>query len=86
MLQVPLIQGALAQIECVTSEIFMSGDHAIVVGQVEGASTHTPDERPDRAVRRPLVGGDASFPVGLWIVIAKVSSGAHAEGGRSRNP
>ena len=39
VLQVPLIQGALAQIECLTSEIFMSGDHAIVVGQVEGAST-----------------------------------------------
>jgi flavin reductase (DIM6/NTAB) family NADH-FMN oxidoreductase RutF len=41
VLQVPLIPGALAQIECRTSEIFMSGDHAIVVGQVEGASTRT---------------------------------------------
>ncbi len=38
-LGVPLIPGALAQIECVTSQIFMSGDHAIVVGLVEGAST-----------------------------------------------
>ena len=38
-LQVPLIPGALAQIECLKSEVFMSGDHAIVVGLVEGART-----------------------------------------------
>ena len=38
-LQVPLVPGALAQIECLTHEIFMSGDHAIVVGMVEGAQT-----------------------------------------------
>jgi flavin reductase (DIM6/NTAB) family NADH-FMN oxidoreductase RutF len=38
-LQVPLIPDALAQIECLTHEIFMSGDHAIVVGMVEGART-----------------------------------------------
>lgn len=36
---VPLIPGALAQIECVTNEVFMSGDHAIVVGLVEAART-----------------------------------------------
>src|SRR4051794_22491437 len=35
-LQVPLVPGALARIECLTHEIFMSGDHAIVVGMVEG--------------------------------------------------
>ena len=39
VVQVPLIPGALAQIECLTSEVFMSGDHAIVVGQVEAART-----------------------------------------------
>jgi flavin reductase (DIM6/NTAB) family NADH-FMN oxidoreductase RutF len=38
-LQVPLIPGALAQIECLRHEIFMSGDHAIIVGVVEGAQT-----------------------------------------------
>jgi flavin reductase (DIM6/NTAB) family NADH-FMN oxidoreductase RutF len=38
-LQVPLIPGALAQIECLTHEVFISGDHAIVVGMVEGVDT-----------------------------------------------
>ncbi len=38
-LGVPLIPEALAQIECLTNQIFMSGDHAIVVGLVEGART-----------------------------------------------
>ncbi|MBS0389407.1 MAG: flavin reductase family protein, partial [Proteobacteria bacterium] len=37
--RVPLIPAALAQIECVTHEVFMSGDHAIVVGLVEAART-----------------------------------------------
>jgi flavin reductase ActVB len=37
--RVPLIPAALAQIECVTNEVFMSGDHAIVVGLVEAART-----------------------------------------------
>lgn len=37
--RVPLIPSALAQIECVTHEVFMSGDHAIVVGLVEAART-----------------------------------------------
>jgi len=36
-LAVPLIAGSLAQIECATSQIFISGDHAIVVGLVEAA-------------------------------------------------
>ena len=40
-LQVPLIPGALAQIECLTHELFISGDHAIVVGMVEGAHTRS---------------------------------------------
>ncbi len=39
MLQVPVIAGALAQIECLTHQLFVSGDHAIVVGMVEGAQT-----------------------------------------------
>src|SRR5688572_20795693 len=39
VLGVPLISGSLAQIECITSQIFISGDHAIVVGMVEAAST-----------------------------------------------
>ncbi len=38
-LQSPLIRGALAQIECLTHELFISGDHAIVVGMVEGVRT-----------------------------------------------
>jgi flavin reductase ActVB len=38
-LPVPLIAGSLAQIECSTSQIFVSGDHAIVVGLVEAART-----------------------------------------------
>jgi flavin reductase (DIM6/NTAB) family NADH-FMN oxidoreductase RutF len=38
-LAVPLIAGSLARIECVTSQIFISGDHAIVVGLVESAHT-----------------------------------------------
>jgi flavin reductase (DIM6/NTAB) family NADH-FMN oxidoreductase RutF len=38
-LQVPLIPGSLAQIECETREIIVSGDHAIIVGLVQSAST-----------------------------------------------
>jgi flavin reductase ActVB len=38
-LAVPLIADSLAQIECSTSQIFISGDHAIVVGLVEAART-----------------------------------------------
>jgi flavin reductase ActVB len=38
-LAVPLIADSLAQIECATSQIFISGDHAIVVGLVEAART-----------------------------------------------
>lgn len=40
VVRVPLIPAALAQIECVTHEVFMSGDHAIVVGLVEAARTN----------------------------------------------
>jgi flavin reductase (DIM6/NTAB) family NADH-FMN oxidoreductase RutF len=42
-LPVPLIADALAQIECRTSQIFISGDHAIVVGLVEAARTREGD-------------------------------------------
>jgi flavin reductase (DIM6/NTAB) family NADH-FMN oxidoreductase RutF len=38
-LQVPLIADSLAQVECLTNQIFISGDHAIVVGLVEAART-----------------------------------------------
>jgi len=38
-LHVPLIPDSLAHIECLTSQIFVSGDHAIVVGLVEAAQT-----------------------------------------------
>lgn len=37
VLKVPLIPGSIMQIECVTTEIFKSGDHVIVVGMVESA-------------------------------------------------
>jgi flavin reductase (DIM6/NTAB) family NADH-FMN oxidoreductase RutF len=36
-LSVPLIPDALGHVECATSQILLSGDHAIVVGLVEGA-------------------------------------------------
>jgi flavin reductase (DIM6/NTAB) family NADH-FMN oxidoreductase RutF len=39
ILHCPLIPGALAHIECATSQILLSGDHAIVVGLVEAALT-----------------------------------------------
>lgn len=35
VLPVPLIADSLAHIECSTSQIFISGDHAIIVGLVE---------------------------------------------------
>ena len=37
VLHVPLIAEALAQIECLTAQILLSGDHAIIVGLVEAA-------------------------------------------------
>jgi len=43
VLHVPLIPDALAHIECLTSQILLSGDHAIVVGLVEGAQICTGD-------------------------------------------
>ena len=43
VLGVPLVAGSLAQIECSTSQIFISGDHAIVVGRVDAASTRDGD-------------------------------------------
>jgi len=39
-LPVPLIPDALAHVECLTNQIFISGDHAIVVGLVEEARTY----------------------------------------------
>jgi flavin reductase (DIM6/NTAB) family NADH-FMN oxidoreductase RutF len=41
---VPLIRGALAQIECRRAEVFQGGDHAIVCGVVEW--TNTREDRP----------------------------------------
>ena len=38
-LHVPLIPEALAHVECLTNQIFISGDHAIVVGLVEAVRT-----------------------------------------------
>lgn len=61
VLPVPLIAGSLAQIECSTSQIFISGDHAIVVGLVE--AVRTCDAQPLLYFRRsfggfsPLQGG-----------------------------
>jgi flavin reductase (DIM6/NTAB) family NADH-FMN oxidoreductase RutF len=40
-LKVPLIEGSLAEIECLTSQVFVSGDHAIIVGLVEAARTRS---------------------------------------------
>jgi flavin reductase (DIM6/NTAB) family NADH-FMN oxidoreductase RutF len=51
-LHCPLIPDALAHIECLTSQILMSGDHAIVVGLVEGAVIREGD---------PLLYYDARF-------------------------
>lgn len=41
VLHVPLIPQALAHVECLTSQILLSGDHAIVVGLVEGAQIYS---------------------------------------------
>jgi flavin reductase (DIM6/NTAB) family NADH-FMN oxidoreductase RutF len=40
ILNCPLIPDALAHIECLTNQILLSGDHAIVVGLVEAAVTY----------------------------------------------
>ena len=45
-LYIVLIPDALAHIECLTSQILMSGDHAIVVGLVEGAVIREGDPLP----------------------------------------
>jgi flavin reductase ActVB len=39
-LKVPLIPDSLAQIECLTNQIILSGDHAIIVGIVEASRAH----------------------------------------------
>ena len=39
LLGVPLIPDALSQIECLTNQVVLSGDHAIVIGMVESART-----------------------------------------------
>jgi flavin reductase (DIM6/NTAB) family NADH-FMN oxidoreductase RutF len=36
-LKVPLIPDSLAEVECLTSQVFVSGDHAIIAGVVEAA-------------------------------------------------
>jgi flavin reductase (DIM6/NTAB) family NADH-FMN oxidoreductase RutF len=41
VLHVPLIPNSLAHVECLTSQILLSGDHAIVVGVVEGAQIYS---------------------------------------------
>jgi len=43
-LHVPLIPGALGHIECQTSQIFLSGDHTIIVGLIEDA--HIYEDEP----------------------------------------
>lgn len=43
VLPVPLIARALAHVECRTSQIHISGDHAIVVGTVEAARARDGD-------------------------------------------
>jgi flavin reductase ActVB len=39
VVKVPLVPQAVAHIECRTDQIFISGDHAIVVGLIEGVET-----------------------------------------------
>jgi flavin reductase ActVB len=39
LLHVPLIPGALAHVECITTRIIVSGDHALLIGSVEAART-----------------------------------------------
>jgi flavin reductase (DIM6/NTAB) family NADH-FMN oxidoreductase RutF len=58
-LHCPLIPDALVHIECLTNQILMSGDHAIVVGLVEGA---------DVRAGQPLLYYDATF--GTFIPVA----------------
>ena len=61
-LHVPLIPDSLAQIECLTNQIFISGDHAIVVGMVEDARTH--DVEPLLYFRQKY-GSFTSLPTGV---------------------
>jgi flavin reductase ActVB len=65
VLRVPLIAESLAQIECSTHQIFVSGDHAIVVGLVEAARTQAGD---------PLLYFARRF--GSFMPLADVGAGA----------
>jgi flavin reductase (DIM6/NTAB) family NADH-FMN oxidoreductase RutF len=49
----PLLDGALAALECRTTAVHDAGDHTIVVGQVEAVTT--PPEPPQSASRGPLL-------------------------------
>jgi flavin reductase (DIM6/NTAB) family NADH-FMN oxidoreductase RutF len=40
-LRVPLLPDSLAQIECATDQIILSGDHVIITGMVEAARTRS---------------------------------------------
>jgi flavin reductase ActVB len=42
--KIPLVPNAIAQIECRTDQVFLSGDHAIIVGLIEDARLR--DGRP----------------------------------------
>ena len=46
----PLLDGALATLECRTTAVYDGGDHSIIVGQVTGV-----DSPADRPARGPLV-------------------------------
>jgi flavin reductase (DIM6/NTAB) family NADH-FMN oxidoreductase RutF len=65
-LHCPLIPDALAHVECLTNQILMSGDHAIIVGLVEGAEIRAGE---------PLLYFDAQFGT-----FAKLTSGDAAQG------
>ncbi len=59
---VPLLDNALAGVECMVVEIVERGDHHIVIGEVIGAQINTaPEGRPDIAILEMKDLGDNVF-------------------------
>ncbi len=58
----PILQNAIASVECKLAEIVERGDHHIVIGEVVDANVATPpDDRPDLAILHMAELGDNVF-------------------------
>ena len=58
----PILENAIAAVECEVREIIEIGDHHVVVGEVIEAAVHkTPDGRPDEAILEMKELGDNVF-------------------------